>query len=715
MIDLEYRKLLWSEGYWEIPEGLDTSNFDFDWRPYEYDRPYIHQFGTQHQKTGGPRFVIPENEGIKYQNHQHAIKLPNPDDRGWRPLVPNSTMDFSWHPDDTEPPFIYVFGNQWYDVDTIPTYQYRVKGATEKKYMYDVTARLVPVEGDRRYRPLKPNIEFDYSWQPHPHEPPFIYVFGNQWYDSITMPTLEYRMPGATQKKYVDDMKAVLLPNKSMWSIPDDIEDDFDYSWEPHPIEPPLIWQFGTQWQKNGGPKYNAPNATVVKHSDLFKATKKNIKENRAYRPLVSNIDFDYSWHPDEDEPPYIYVFGNQWYDSLTMPTLLYRVKGATEKKYIDDIKVTLLPNKDNFELTIDRDILFDYSWVPNPNDPALNYVFGNQYHTPEFMPTIMYRTKGATETKYITDIKANLKIDTVYCEDSIFDKIKSYTFETKYTCFNTTEQEINYDLIVGDEKLYVHLVDNIGAIVPREAKINLYDKLTDYPYVKQHILGYDNDLLDIVFFSNGESCADENYEHLLSLNLPNRVIRIDGVKGRVASQHAAANASNTSWYFLVNAKLKVRDDFNFNWQPDIFKSSRHYIFTATNPVNGLEYGHQAIVVNNKKLTLNTIVKGLDFTMDSPTEVVNINSGISMYNSSKYDTWRTAFREMIKLCCNTDQDSIDRSSAWLNKGNGDFGEYSKMGARDAVNYYNSVDGNMEKLMLSYDWEWLYEFYMKYHG
>jgi hypothetical protein len=159
VIDIAHRKKLWDQGYWEIPEGLDITNFDFSWRPELHDRPYIHQFGTQHQKTGGPRFIIPENEGIKYQSHQHAIKLPNPDDRGWRPLVPNSTMDFSWHPDETEPPYIYVFGNQWYDVDTIPTYQYRVKGATEKKYMYDVIAKLLPIEGDRRYRPLKPNIE----------------------------------------------------------------------------------------------------------------------------------------------------------------------------------------------------------------------------------------------------------------------------------------------------------------------------------------------------------------------------------------------------------------------------------------------------------------------------------------------------------------------------------------------------------------------------
>ena len=144
MIDeltLEKRELFWSQGYWEIPDGLDVSGFDFDWRPFKYDRPYIHQFGTQHQKTGGPKFVVPNNEGTKYQDFQKAIALPNKENRCWRPLVNSATIDFSWHPDETEPPFIYVFGNQWYDAEVMPTYQYRVKGATQKKYVNDIKDR----------------------------------------------------------------------------------------------------------------------------------------------------------------------------------------------------------------------------------------------------------------------------------------------------------------------------------------------------------------------------------------------------------------------------------------------------------------------------------------------------------------------------------------------------------------------------------------------
>jgi hypothetical protein len=181
-----------------------------------------------------------------------------------------------------------------------------------------------------------------------------------------------------------------------------------------------------------------------------------------------------------------------------------------------------------------------------------------------------------------------------------------------------------------------------------------------------------------------------------------------------VASQHAAANASNTSWYFLVNAKLKVNEKFDFDWQPDRLQIPKHYIFTATNPVNHLEYGHQAIVANNKKLTLNTEVKGLDFTMDSEHEVVQINSGIGMYNTSIWDTWRTAFREVLKLKYytehNDDLEAKFRLSSWLNLGNGKFGEYSIMAASDACQYYDSVKGDLGKLRLSYDWDWLKSYF-----
>jgi hypothetical protein len=39
-------------------------------------------------------------------------------------------------------------------------------------------------------------------------------------------------------------------------------------------------------------------------------------------------------------------------------------------------------------------------------------------------------------------------------------------------------------------------------------------------------------------------------------------------------------------------------------------------------------------------------------------------------------------------------------------GRGDFAEYSLQGAKDAVDYYTEVNGDLSKLKLSYDWDWL---------
>ena len=576
-MDINRRIELFKQGYWDVPEGLDTSGFDFNWRPDPYDRPYIHQFGTQWQKTGGPRFVIPENEGVKYQTHQHAIKLPAKESREWRPLRPNCSIDWSWHPDDTSPPYIYIFGNQWYDSETMPTIQYRVKGATEKKYINEVRAKL-DVCMDR-------------------------------------------------------------------WVVPEDISSDFDFSWVPHPYDPPgLDYQFGTQWQKTGGPLYKSENSKSVKYVDVQRATKLPNKDNRNWR-LIEAIDmesFDFSWHPDDTEEPY-------------------------------------------------------------------RYIFGNEYHSSKIMPTVMYKVSGATTVKHITDIKAKLLVEKVSFIDSIYDAVMEHRFDTGYVHFQNSQHPIDYTMFIPnyvDEKQYIHIIDNNSAIVPKGIKHTLYDKLTDYPYIKHDCLTYQKPI-DIIFVSNGESCAEENYQRLVDMNLPNRLVRVDGVNGRVASQHAAANSSETPWYFLVNAKLKVDENFDFNWQPDIMKSRRHYIFRAKNPINGLVYGHMAMVANNKKLTLETKGTGLDFTMESPHEVVDILSGEAVFNS-EWDVWRTAFRECLKLRNINNKESLERLEVWRTTSNGPYGYISMYGAIDAIRYFDEVNGDFDKIKLSYDWAWLRE-------
>jgi hypothetical protein len=262
-------------------------------------------------------------------------------------------------------------------------------------------------------------------------------------------------------------------------------------------------------------------------------------------------------------------------------------------------------------------------------------------------------------------------------------------------------------------------LIGTTGAsqiLVPSTALEQIQDEVYDYPYVDRYSRCLESLPIDIVYISNGEPVAEENYRHLVNIvnkrGLKNRVHWVKNVSGRVASQHAAATISNTDWYFLVNGKIRLNPEFNFTWQPDRLQQAKHYIFTATNPVNGLEYGHQAIVANNRRLTLSTVTRGLDFTMDSLHAVVEENCGVAIYNTDPWTTWRTAFREAIKLRSNDDEVSLDRLEAWCTVGNGDWGEWSIRGALDAVEYYEQVGGHLDQLMNSYDWQWIQQYYEK---
>jgi hypothetical protein len=113
------------------------------------------------------------------------------------------------------------------------------------------------------------------------------------------------------------------------------------------------------------------------------------------------------------------------------------------------------------------------------------------------------------------------------------------------------------------------------------------------------------------------------------------------------------------------------------------------------------------MIAYNKELVLNNTGTGLDFTLDSAHEVVPILSGTAEYADTQWSAWRTAFREVLKLKCNTDVESEYRLGKWLkNHGALKNGEWSIYGAEDAVEYYNSVAGDFDELKKSYDWQWL---------
>jgi hypothetical protein len=310
------------------------------------------------------------------------------------------------------------------------------------------------------------------------------------------------------------------------------------------------------------------------------------------------------------------------------------------------------------------------------------------------------------------------------HSEDSHVNYVRSANFSAPQAVF--TNRRIDPKSIPAvnlwrEKTKTIVPLDRGGAavVVPRTAIGQITNQFYDYPYIDKTQRQLIDRPLDIIFLSNNEPNADANWQHLLQVSRshPNRCVRVNGVNGRSAAYKAAAEASETPWFFSVFAKLEIDLDFDWSWQPDRMQQAKHYIFNAHNPVNGLEYGHQGLIAYNKQLVLNTNeIHGLDFTLSQPHGVEPVLSGIAHFNGDPWSTWRTAFREVVKLChyahVTPDVETDYRLGIWQSRAQGNNAEWSLRGARDAVEYYQTVGGQYDKLLLTFEWAWLRQYFDK---
>jgi hypothetical protein len=603
---------------------------------------------------------------------------------------------------------------------------------------------------------------FDFLWEPVPWQAHQRHAWPSQWQKDAGT----YLVPkqGYTETNYRLGPELQRLPQETNWQGIGLI----DISWHPDPAEPPMVYQFGTQWQKTGGPTYVVPGGVDIKYVDCPRVYKTTIDNNWVTPDSVDTTTFDFTWHPDDTDPPYIYQFGTQ-HQRTGGPQ--YIVSGATDIKYIDQIKISTrqvataiyeidhmdgnagkIPNTtktvryfDNYLDTLKRIAKncneefiwicssicdysnFDFTWHPEQWQATMLHAFASsseKFGDTFFMhvPTFKYRADRCQlldwyDINFIGPGVPRRPMPIVQHNlDTHVEAIKTMDWPGPLAMFSTDGQVTDTPTVpLWREKTKTIVPLSAGAsqvIVPKVAVPYIKTQAYDYPYIdrtQRHL--HDEQPLDIVFIENGEPNANSNYEHLVeiaSLTWRNRIHRSSGVNGRVAAYHAAACFSTTPWFFAVFAKLQVNKDFDWSWQPDRLQEPKHYIFHAHNPVTGLTYGHQAMIAYNKKLVLSNLGHGLDFTLDNAHEVVPILSGTADYAYTPWMAWRTAFRECVKLRGQTDVESEYRLRKWLEviplaTPNA---EWSRWGAEDAVEYYESVAGNSTELRKSYDWSWL---------
>ena len=220
--------------------------------------------------------------------------------------------------------------------------------------------------------------------------------------------------------------------------------------------------------------------------------------------------------------------------------------------------------------------------------------------------------------------------------------------------------------------------------------------------------------MYDIVFISYQESNAEENW-----LNLKSRfptAKRVHGVKGIHQAHIAAAKKCFTKMFWIVDADAVIMDDFNFDYEVPDHQLDHVHVWRSQNPINDLVYGYGGLKLFPRKLTINMDTSKPDMTTsitDKFKPVYEI-SNITAFNTSPFETWKSAFRECCKLSSKIidrqkDDETNQRLKVWQTVGaDRPFGEYAIQGAIHGTKYGETHSQSPDDLRRINDFEWLQE-------
>jgi hypothetical protein len=218
----------------------------------------------------------------------------------------------------------------------------------------------------------------------------------------------------------------------------------------------------------------------------------------------------------------------------------------------------------------------------------------------------------------------------------------------------------------------------------------------------------------DIVFISYQESNADENYAELCR-RFPNAK-RVHGIKGIHRAHIEAAKLCDTDMFWIVDGDAVLMDNFNFDYQVARWDQEIVHVWRSQNPINDLVYGYGGIKLFPKQLTIDMDTSKPDMTtsISSKFKAVHEISNVTAFNTDPFNTWKSAFRECVKLSSRIidrqkDDETNRRLQTWCTVGaDRPFGKYAIDGAKQGALYGARNQNNTEKLSMINNFEWLKE-------
>ncbi len=163
---------------------------------------------------------------------------------------------------------------------------------------------------------------------------------------------------------------------------------------------------------------------------------------------------------------------------------------------------------------------------------------------------------------------------------------------------------------------------------------------------------------LDVIYLSYDEPKKEEFWIKIQ--NMVPWARRVDGVKGSDAAHKAAATASETDRFILIDGD-NIPDSEFFNLQLDLDDSNYNKVFRwrARNTINGLQYGNGGLSCWTKEFVYNMRTheasdgdakNDVEFCFYSDYWPMADCYSTTYPNQSPFQAWRAGFREGVKMC-----------------------------------------------------------------
>jgi hypothetical protein len=225
--------------------------------------------------------------------------------------------------------------------------------------------------------------------------------------------------------------------------------------------------------------------------------------------------------------------------------------------------------------------------------------------------------------------------------------------------------------------------------------------------------------MYDIFFISYDEPNADTNWKILKDRFIFST--RIDKVDGILNAHILAAKKSFTKMFYVVDGDAEILDSFFFDYKVHPSDQNFTHIYRSINPVNKLEYGYGAVKLFPKKIFQPPLPEITDMTtqLSLGIKVIDSASNITKFNTDPFNTWKSAFRECVKLSStiipNQNHDETNnRLQTWCTVGiDQPFGEYAIAGAKEGKEFGMKYKNDLNMLRKINDWNWLRDVFGSY--